>query len=333
MAVAKKGLGRGLSALIPGADMDFLSRVARGEHQIQSSADAAAAPAQPESDREPAAERDARGAAEWVKPEEIEPNPFQPRTHFPAEEMQDLVQSIRNHGLLQPVLVRPLDQPREGVRFQLVAGERRWRASREAGLARLPAIVRPVNDQQALELALIENVQRHDISPVDTAHAYRRLTQDFGLSQDEVARRVGKSRSSIANTVRLLDLPEEVRKAMEDGLLTEGHGRAILLAPGDGARRAIFRRILRDRLSVREAEQLARDASRADGEGKTPNARRQMAAARSLAAELRRMEEQLQQTLGTRLRIRPKAKGGRIIIDYFSAEDLERLMGVLGGGQ
>lgn len=384
MAIAKKGLGRGLSALIPDDDMEFLSRVARGDtvltpeavtapaakkatptvakpakHDVSHETSTAQAPP-PATVPEQAASRGATGTAngqasatnngatpiaaaflanvsppatvapalvEWIETTAIEANPFQPRRTFSPVEMQELVDSVRSHGILQPILVRPLLNE-GGRRFQLVAGERRWRAACEAGLETVPAVIRVLADQQALELAVIENVQRHDISAVDAALAYKRLASEFGLTQDNIARRVGKSRSAVANTMRLLDLPAEAQKAIEVGELTEGHGRAILSAPTEGARRALFRRILRDGLSVREAEAAARralDSETADtqtGRSTTPAV---------LSIELQGLESELQKVLGTRLKIKPKGqhgKGGRILIEYFSDQDLQRLLNV-----
>jgi len=339
MAIVKKGLGRGLSALIPDGDMDFLSRVARGDSSVSAVQIRNAAGAQAETSTggiEPTApggklERaPAEVAPILIGISQIEANPYQPRRTFGDEEMQELVESVRTHGILQPILVRPLVPPHDGVLYQLVAGERRWRASQQAGLEQVPAIVRNVSDQQALELALIENIQRHDISPVDAAQAYKRLVGEFGLSQEAVALRVGKSRSSVANTLRLLDLPSEMQQAMEEGLLTEGHGRAILLAVGEGARRAVFRSILREKLSVRDAEQLARRCSREVTNGEV--AVRESGVSRKAAhssQELKEVEQQMQKLLGTRVHIRSRARGGQIVIQYFSDEDLSRITSFL----
>lgn len=350
MAVSKvkKGLGRGLSALIPDEDMEFLSRIARGDSTpvIPQTAPATGRQARKTPQRaQPAATGSAaQGSHEepglesphtqWLDVARIEANPFQPRRHFAPEEMNDLIESIREHGILQPVLVRPVphtDGAASTAAFQLVAGERRWRAAQQAGLDRIPAVVRIVGDQQALELAVIENVQRHDISPLEAALAYRRLGDDFGLSQEDIARRVGKSRSAVANTLRLLDLPDEVQKALEDGIVSEGHGRAILLAAGDGSRRAVFRRIVRDKLSVRETEQIARAAAEVeegDKPEKSASAPRLRDAHHSQEA-INRIQESLQKALGTRVKLQARAKGGRLQIEYYSNEDLSRIIELL----
>lgn len=369
MAITKKGLGRGLSALIPDSDMEFLSRVARGDESVApvTLPPEAFRDSPPKPAKTPISGASALGknggvdetsldsqsltapsdggaiSPVFIDVVSIEANPYQPRRVFAPDEMRDLVASVREHGIIQPILVRP--RPEGAGGFQLIAGERRWRAAQEAGLAQVPVVIRAVNDQQALELALIENVQRHDISVMDAARAYRRLGQEFSLSQEDIARRVGKSRPAISNTMRLLDLPEEAQLAIEDGSMTEGHGRAILLAPGEGARRAVFRRIIRDKVTVREAEELSRRASattaepsdKQDSVSETPSSNGAIAkpsdkTGRLSSAEisaLRVTEEELSKALGTRVRIRPRAKGGQISIEYFSPEDLDHLLGRL----
>jgi ParB family chromosome partitioning protein len=262
-------------------------------------------------------------AIQWLDSSAIEPNPYQPRQLFKTEELEELVASIREHGVLQPILVRPLPSIDGATRYQLVAGERRWRAARVAGLAQIPALVRIVGDQQSLELALIENVQRQDINPLEAATAYRRLSREFGLSQDDISQRVGKSRSGIANTMRLLELPEEVQAALGDGTLSEGHGRALMLAETEGARRAIFRRIVRDKLTVRDAEQLARTAN------STTDTEPGKAEKPKLPPDLEDTQRRLQTLLGTRVRIEPRARGGRISIEYYSEEEYQQLVALL----
>lgn len=362
MQKPRKRLGRGLSALIPDADMELLSRVARGELTT-------ALPSS--STTKPKKKRDAGGEVlsssvkrtaqtksradqkekqsikhnkspteieqdlvEMVSVTDIEPNPYQPRRVFSDQELEELAQSIAEHGVLQPILLRPTPPaepsspgaPEENsAQYQLIAGERRWRASKAAQLDLVPAIIRRVSDQQALEFAVIENLQRHDISPVDAALAYRRLSTEFSLSQEEIAKRVGKSRSAVANTLRLLDLPPEALKAVSEGLLTEGHGRAILLAATDGARRAVFRRVLREKLSVRQTEELAR--SLVDSNETLPNSGDTRGP--HLPPEIRRIEETLQKKLGTRVRLRTRKVGGQLTVEYFSNEELERLLKLL----
>jgi ParB family chromosome partitioning protein len=363
MTATKKGLGRGLSALIPDADMNFLSEFTRS-----STSAAPAVRSTPrrgasqktdisagDAERPPAIELPA-GASTPLAPQaeivvasalsgthmlsvaQIKPNPYQPRRFFSDEEMGELVSSIKTHGLLQPVLVRPSRSTTAGEAaiYQLVAGERRWRAAQLAGLDAIPAVVREVDDQQALELALIENVQRHDISAIDAAIAYQRLGAEFGLSQEQIAQRVGKSRSAVANTVRLLDLPQEVRKAVEDGTLSEGHGRAILLASGDGARRAIFRRVLRDKLSVRETERLAQQSTEVTAPDEQtsghPDQKNETGTAETTDNnQVARLEGELKKVLGTRLHLKVRRKGGELVINFSSPDELNRIVGLIMG--
>jgi len=328
----KRGLGRGLSALIPETDLDLLSGFARGTIAP------APLPARPSAHRnegEPSHVSPApvgmgeTPSSEWngeivqyLSVKAIEANPFQPRQVFLIEELSDLADSLREHGVLQPILVRPL--PNE--RFQLIAGERRWRASLMAGFDSIPAIVRNVGDQTALELAIIENVQRHNISAWESANAFKRLALEFGLSQEKIAQRVGKSRASVANTLRLLDLPTEALESLKTSAISEGHGRALLMAPTDGARRALLRRTLRDGLSVREVERLAREA--AQDETSSDNARDNAPRLKRQApgqGDIARLEATLQRALGAKVQIRAKARGGALIVHYGSPEELSRL--------
>lgn len=360
---SRRGLGRGLSALIPESDLDLLSGLARGDiapqpvvprraaepfprsKQVDSSPEpgintslqgghqtgAARSEDQVSSPESGAEESKTPGTASrmeeirYLPVGDIEPNPFQPRQVFSEEELEALSASLREHGVLQPVLVRPLGKT---GRFQLIAGERRWRAAQRAEIRQIPAIAREVDDRRALELAIIENVQRHDISAVESAHAYRRLIQEFGLSQEQVATRVGKSRAAVANTIRLLDLPDEAQQALRDGKITEGHGRALLMASGEGARRALLRRVLRDELTVRDVERMARlGNSQADGEeeasSSTPNAK---LTPLRVTPDVSRLENTLQRALGMRLSIRTRKRGGQVTIEFNSPEELQRLV-------
>ena len=346
----KRGLGRGLAALIPESDFDLLSGVARGSISPAPLAPAPLAPAPLAKPKEQdaaakkskskpgsgaaaasqAADQNASpvGEVRYLELGQIEPNPFQPRQVWSETELDDLADSLREHGVLQPVLVRPLpnDKGNTGeVQFQLIAGERRWRAAARAGLGLIPAIVREVDDRSALELAIIENVQRHDISAIESAQAYRRLASEFGLSQEKIAGRVGKSRAAVANTIRLLDLPAEAIEALRQNQISEGHGRALLTASGDSARRALLRRVVRDGLSVREVERLAReDEPRSAETARLPRAE---------APDIARLEDTLQRNLGMRLKLRARRRGGQLIIDYSSPEELQRLVKKLTGNE
>lgn len=338
---ARRGLGRGLAALIPESDFDMLSDVARGsiapsplqaptaktaktqnrspeKSDITNDSGDVAAVTVGTSNLTPAAETSSVGQVRYLTISQIEANPFQPRQIWNEAELNDLAESLREHGVLQPILVRPLPgSKKKHDRYQLIAGERRWRAAQIAQFKEIPAIVREVDDKSALELAIIENVQRHDISSVESAQAYRRLSTEFNLSQEKIAARVGKSRASIANTMRLLDLPDEALDALRNSEITEGHGRALLTASNEGARRALLRRVVRDHLSVRETERLAREGEAA--------AHPSIRLPRADAADITRLEDTLQRALGLKLKLKVRKRGGQIVIDYSSPEELQRL--------
>ena len=251
----------------------------------------------------------------------IAANPFQPRRRMDDAGLEELAGSIREHGVLQPVLVT---ETIEG--YQLVAGERRVRAARLAGLERIPALVRQLADRDQLEVALVENVQRADLDPIDEATAYRQLIDDFGLTQEAVADRVGKSRASIANTVRLLDLHPDVQAAIAEGTLTEGHGRALGGLGVDGQAHVVGT-VLDQGLSVRQTEELVRRLREPRETRATSNA-----APARLDPDLERVEEDLRQRLGTKVSLSRSRKGGRIVIEYYSDEELGRLYERLIGG-
>jgi ParB family chromosome partitioning protein len=240
----------------------------------------------------------------------IRPNPWQPRTHFDEQELEELAQSIREHGVLQPVLV---SQQPDGS-FQLITGERRWRAVQLAGMSTVPAMVKETTPLASLEMALVENIQRRDLNPLEEAHAFRQLIEEHGLTQEKLAQRIGKSRVAVTNTLRLLNLPDEVRQALADGALSEGHARAILMANGEARRVRLLARVLQDRLSVRDTETLAREmnTSRA-GPAESPPA----------DPDVERLEDAFRQALGTRVRLMRGRHGGRLIIHFFSDEELQ----------
>ena len=273
----RKALGKGLSALLPDPD----------------------AP--------PAAE-----AGLEVPLESLEPNPYQPRSPIAPETLEELASSIRESGIVQPILVR-----RAGTRFQIIAGERRWRAAQRLGLATVPVIVRDVPDDRLLELALVENIQRQELTPLEEAHAFQRLQQEFHLTQEEVARKVGRDRTTVANTLRLLRLGREIRDLIAAGRLDAGHGRALLGLERTEDQAALAREAVRRGLSVREVERrvaLRRAPPRARGR-KDPNTR---------AAE-----ERLRATLGARVQISRRGKGGTVRIAFASEAELSRLFDVL----
>jgi ParB family chromosome partitioning protein len=251
---------------------------------------------------------------------DIERNPYQPRTAFEDQALAELAASIAIHGVLQPVIVT---ETVDG--YRLVAGERRLRAAQLAGLSRVPAVIRQADDRDQLELALVENLQRADLNAMDAARAYRQLRDQFALTNEEIADRVGKARPTIANTLRLLDLEPEVQAAIEAGRVGEGHGRAMLgLAPA-GQRQLLALAVARG-LSVRQVEELARRLrEQAPGQGRVPLAQR-------ADTETERVEDDLRRALGTKVRLARSRRGGRIIIEWYGDEELERLYERLTGG-
>jgi ParB family chromosome partitioning protein len=288
----KSGLGRGLDALIPGGD--FLP--------------------------EPAAGPAAKGIS-LIPVDAIIPNPRQPRKEMNAQELTELAESVRTHGILQPVIVTPAAQPGQ---YMLIAGERRLRAARMAGLDEVPAILRQASELERLELALIENVQRADLSPLEAAEAYRQLDEEFSLSHEEIAEQVGKARVTVTNTLRLLKLPLDVRQALNERQISEGHARALLALPTPQAQSSAMHTILKHELNVRQTEELVRRLS-----GQKPEPVVHPAPAPEVAA----LEERLRQSLGTRVDLKPQRKGGTLVLHYYSEEELEALVARLIGDE
>ena len=241
----------------------------------------------------------------------IRPNPWQPRTQFDEHELAELAESIREHGVLQPVLV---SQQPDGT-FQLITGERRWRAVQLAGMPTLPALVKEATPRASLEMALVENIQRRDLNPLEEAHAFRQLIDEHGLTQEQLGQRIGKSRVAVTNTLRLLHLPQPVREALASGSITEGHARAILMANGEAQRVRLLERVQADELSVRETETLAREM----------NASRERERAPQPAADpdVERLEDEFREALGTRVRLEKGPRGGRLVIYFFSDDELQ----------
>ncbi|MFQ6097805.1 MAG: ParB/RepB/Spo0J family partition protein [Armatimonadota bacterium] len=281
----KRGLGRGLDALIPGGEL------AEGQPVLQ------------------------------LRPDEIEPSPFQPRTAVTDESIRELVESVRTHGIIQPLLVRPT-----GDGYQLVAGERRWRAASAAGLSTVPCLVQDVSDERALQLGLVENLQREDLTPIEAARGYRRLIDEFGMTQADLAVVLGRSRATITNTLRLLNLPQEMQLSLQHGAITEGHARALMAMEDEQEMFATWKRVIERRLSVRETEQLVRRKL-------SPTRKRAAAAAQPTGdrdTHTEELEQTLQRALGTKAQIRPRADGGgTVTIEYYDPDDLENLVRTL----
>lgn len=282
----RKGLGKGLDALIPGGK--------------------ASVPA-------PGGGGSGHGGVQQVAVENIKRNPRQPRIHFKEEELNELAASIREHGVIQPLIV----SPKNDGSYTLIAGERRLQASQRAGLKTVPVVMRQANNQELLELALIENVQRADLNPMEEAEAYRQLADDFGLSKEKVAERVGKSRVAVTNTIRLLELPEIIRRAVADGTITEGHGRALLGLSTQKAREAAYQTVVNLSLNVRQTEELVRSRS-----GIKPI----KATKPSRNADVNDVEKRLQKSLGTKVALKHGKKGGTVTIYYYSNEELDVLL-------
>ncbi|HLG71828.1 MAG TPA: ParB/RepB/Spo0J family partition protein [Chloroflexota bacterium] len=279
MPAPRGGLGRGLSSLIPEAK-----------------------PAEP-----------VNGGLLQVAPGQIRPNPQQPRQHFDQQALQELADSIAEHGVLQPLVVSPLPPSDSGVQeYQLIAGERRWQAAKLAQLPRVPVLVKEAGAQEALELALIENIQRADLNPLEEAGAYQQLHDEYGLTHEDIAKRVGKSRVTVTNALRLLGLPAEARKAVVDGQITEGHARVLLSLPTEAAQLRLLVLIIGRQLTVRQTEQAAR-AMLAEPHNALPEPDVQTAA----------LEHDLQSLLGTKVALNRGAKGGRLTIYFYSDEELE----------
>lgn len=274
---------------------------------------------------EPAAEQKdlPHGDPVTVRISEVEPNRDQPRKHFDEEKLEELSESIKTFGMLQPILV----QKRDGY-YEIIAGERRWRAALKAGLSEIPVIIRDYSPKEILELSLIENIQRENLNPVEEAEAYRRLTDEFGLSQEEIAKRVSKSRSAVANSLRLLKLEAEVRKMLIDGLLSMGHARALLPLEIAEEQTAVARKVAEKHLSVRETEKLVRDILKtgAASRPETMDPAKQEEDP-SIAVIYRQIEERLRQSLHTKVQIQRKRNGhGKILIDFYNSDDLDKII-------
>jgi ParB family transcriptional regulator, chromosome partitioning protein len=267
---------------------------------------------------------EATGALRDVAVATISPNPFQPRRSFDDDALAELASSIAASGLLQPIIVRAV-----GSRFELIAGERRWRAVQRLGWAKVPAIVRDFDDQTALSLALIENLQRDDLSALDAAHGYQRLVIEFKLSPADVAKLVGKDRSTVANTLRLLKLPMDVQELMQSRKLSEGHGRALLAVEDAREVSKLAQRVVENGWSVREVEAIVRGDAPDKPRGKMM---KKPTAQKPATADARRIEEALRKRLGTDVRLTAKRRGrGMLNISYYSNDDLARLLEIMLG--
>lgn len=254
---------------------------------------------------------------------EIIPTPLQPRTEFRGERLQELIDSIRVHGIIQPLIVR-----KNGDKYELIAGERRWRAAREVGLAEAPVIVRTASDQDVLELALIENLQREDLNPIEEAIAFSRLAKEFGLKQEEIAQKVGKSRAAIANSMRLLELASQVQSWLTQGRVSVGHAKVLLSLKSHEDQCLIAEMIIKQNHTVRAAEKLV--AKHFSDQGGQRATRGGASAKPSLTPSLLHLQNRLQQHLATRVVLQHQEKRGTVEIEYYGTDDLQRILNLLG---
>lgn len=295
MSPTKHGLGRGLGALIP-----------------------------------PGAPTALTPGVREVEVARIAPNPLQPRHKNDPDALRELADSIKEHGLIQPLIVTPApDSTDLAPRYQLIAGERRWAAAKLAGLATVPVIVRGATPQEMLELALVENIQRADLNPLEEAGAYQQLLTDFGLTQEQIAQKVGKKRTTVANALRLLKLPEEVRAAIADETISAGHARAIMTVEDEKQQKALLHAVIEQALSVRQAEEMARrmneppktKARHAPAKGRARATREE----REMPAAARALEDDFRKALGTKVQVFRSRKGGKIVVHFYSEEELEAI--------
>ena len=332
--MTKKALGRGLDALINGG---VVRSVAVEPPHVEVAIAPPPAPTpttvQPLGALSAASTSDVNGSAvRHIGIDAIERSPFQPRTDFDPEQLQELANSIKQRGVIQPLLVRPLKtaggvpalQGDGARRYELIAGERRWRAAREAGLTTIPAFVREASDQEVLEIALIENLQREDLNAIEEARAYDQLATQFTLTQEQIAQKVGRSRAAVANSMRLLGLPSEVQSWIADNRLSVGHAKAILGLPSSAEQRLVAERVLKRSLTVRETEQLVEQLK---GEAKV---RSRTMTTTVKSTHVLAIEERLQQKFGTHVSVHHGKKKGRIEIEYYGNDDLARLLAILG---
>jgi ParB family transcriptional regulator, chromosome partitioning protein len=300
MAAQNYGLGRGLSSLIPpknakitkpNEDVNYFG-AAPGEGSVKNISSTPNAGVQ---------------EVEVIK---IVPNPHQPRAHFDEERLGELAESIKTHGILQPIVATKIANG-----YEIIVGERRFQAAKIAGLKTVPVIVRDATEQQKLELAIIENIQRHDLSAIEEARAYQELAAEFDLNQEEIAQKVGKSRSAVANKIRLLNLPVEIQKALAGGQITEGHAKAILAITNPEKQRALYELILKNNLTVRQAEDKTKEIS-------VKSHKRLM----HIDPEIKELENKLVGILGTKVKVTKSGGGGRITIEYYSDEELNNIL-------
>ena len=290
--MAKKGLGKGLDSLFETDSIPALSEDTKNQETTE------------------------------IKLSMIEPNPNQPRNYFDPDALETLAESIAEHGLIQPITITP----RNNGRYMIVAGERRWRAAKKAGLTSIPALIKELSDEEIAKLALIENLQREDLNPIEEALGYKSLIDDYSLTQEAVSKIIGKSRSAVANSLRLLVLDDDIQKLLIDGSLTGGHARALLAVENRKDREILAKRIIEEELNVRQAEALAKQLNK-------PKKQQSKPVADAYSIELDRLQERLASGLGTKVKISHTQKRGKIEIEYYGNEDLERILNLINMGE
>lgn len=297
-AVKKGGLGRGLDALF--ADAVPVSDPVKEEIKQGD---------------EKKTEDKSGDSVQYINIHDIMPNANQPRKTFSEEKIDELAKSIKEHGIIQPIVVRKKDKS-----YEIVAGERRWRAARKAELTQVPCLIRELSDEQNMLIAIIENMQREDLNPVEEAEGLNQMIATFGMTQEQISRSVGKSRPYIANSLRLLKLPDYIKEDMAEGRISAAHGRTLIPVEDETVRKALCERIIKEGLSVRETERLVSEQGKA---------KKRRPAAKVKNPDVARVEEELKETLGTRVTINQNGKKGRIEIEFFSRDELDRLIELL----
>ncbi len=301
------GLGRGLASLIPQKN----KKIDKPDEDFNYFGTTASKNAGPFNDKIQNQDGNvSSGGSFSVNISQIIPNPHQPRIKFDEEKLQELAASVKEHGIIQPITVS-----KSGNQYEIIAGERRFQAAKIAGLKEVPVIVREVTEQQKLELAVIENIQRHDLNPVEEAKSYKKLMEEFDMSQEEIAVKLSKNRSSVANKLRLLNLPVEIQRSLIEGKITEGHAKAILAIENPEKQRALYEMILKNNWTVRQAENKTKEVS-------VRTHKRNVA----VDPEIKQKEEEISQKLGTKAKISRSGGGGRIVIDYYSKEELDNII-------
>lgn len=295
------GLGRGLASLIPQNKKNKTSQSQKEVNYFGKT---------PGNDNAGATEVDKKNQIQEINVVDIITNPYQPRSEFDESKLYELAESIKQHGVIQPIIVS-----QKNGQYEIIAGERRFQAAKIAGLPKIPAIIRTANSQQKLELAVVENIQRQDLNPVEEAKSYLKMADEFNLSQEKIAKKLGKSRSVVANKIRLLNLPVEIQKALIEGKITEGHAKLLLAIPNPEKQRAFFDMIIKNKLTVRQTEDKTKEISVRTHKRKI-----------HIDPQIKNIEDEFSQALGTKVKIKKSGGGGKVVIEYYSQEELDNIL-------